>query len=129
MKGFWKDFSWMEFCILLVLLTGLIFFTAPKYKKFQCRAKWSEVQFSLREIYAAEILYFSEYETYSTVNELLGTGRVKLGGDHYRYFTQSISEKGFTIGAEAIFDDEFAGDAWTINENNELEHIVDTCMS
>lgn len=129
MKGFWKGISWIEISIVGSLIVVLSLLTVPNFHLFTCRAQQSEAKFNLALIYATEKLHKDEFGHYASLKYLQETQRIKLNSKFYRYSTVSAGSKGFSVQAEGIGKSQVAGDAWTIDHNNDLTSVFNVCAA
>ena len=101
------------------------------FVKFGCRSKQTEARGALRSLYVAEEAFRAEFDRYADEPTVGGTftWAPSTKRPRYRHGVAAKNAPGhaqFTAWAVAV-DDTIRGDLWTINENNELTHVVDAC--
>jgi type IV pilus assembly protein PilE len=119
-----KGFTLLELMITVVIVGVLATLAIPRYMHSSIRAKQTEAQGILKQIYTLENGYYQEHAVYTNDLNLLG---VELLGN-YRY-SYSIAATPTTFLATADvpspgLDNDAAPDTWTIDNAGRL-----TCTS
>jgi prepilin-type N-terminal cleavage/methylation domain-containing protein len=119
-----KGFTLLELMIAVVIVGVLAALAIPRFMNSSIRAKQTEAQGILKQIYTLENGYFQEHAAYTNDLKLLG---VELLGD-YRY-SYSIATTPTTFVATADvpspgLDNDAAPDTWVIDNTGWL-----TCTS
>ncbi|HEY1100697.1 MAG TPA: hypothetical protein VGF99_17280 [Myxococcota bacterium] len=96
----------------------------PNYVKFQCRAKQAEAKGNLKSLYVAEEAHRGEFDRYNT--DLAALQFTPRGEQRrYQYIVLSATNQAFSAEARGVGD--MAGDVWTIDQNNNLQNVANSC--
>jgi len=128
-KRFWKGLRAIEIGIVVAVITIILTVVVARYPDFKCRSMQSEAKFSLQEIYAAQMHFFSEHSHYATAERLLlKDGRVRLSQKYYSFNDLFPPTKdGFTIAANGLDNTMVAGEIWTVDQNRDIKIIKAVC--
>lgn len=141
--------------VYLATIGALSAIAVPNYLKFQTKAKESEGKVLARSAYTAQLMYFAEKNKYAKtfkdagiISEpggkyiaVMGPKEVvrpldmdKATADSLLKRAQGallagvkpgVTKKGFVIAVIGDIDDDEAVDVWTIDQDNQLTHLVD----
>ena len=134
-----KGFTLIELMIVVAIIAILAAIAIPNFMKFVAKTKRSEAKSNLEAIYKAEVLWFGEYDTFSTS---FSTIRWKPEGNIYYYtfgvgdplelegkklaaptgmpVTPGASTSSFTACAWGNIDSDPLEDVWYTNDRKEL---------
>lgn len=111
-----KGFSLIELMIVVGIIGILSTIALPKLNVFMAKSKQSEVKTNLNHMYALEIGYFVDNNTYGDATAIGFSG---ITGARYTYSTTSADANGFiaqgTIAANGLCAGS-AIDTWTMNQ-------------
>lgn len=118
---FLKDLSFSEIIIALLVILAFVLVIALNYSKFTKKAIESEVKFGLREIYAAQELYFEENGVYAKISDLYIKKLVVIKQDYYDYEdAHKPNKKSFKVIAIGKPDTLVEKERWSIDEKHKL---------
>lgn len=119
---FLKDLSLIEIIVAFLVITMFVLVIALNYSKFTKKAIESEVKFGLKEIYAAQELYFEENGVYAKVSDLNQKKLIVIKQDYYDYEdAHKPNNKGFKVIAIGKPGTLVEKERWSIDEKHKLE--------
>ena len=113
----------MEVMIVVVIIGILAALAYPNLEKYLKRARQTEAKTNLSEIYTAQKIYFTLYQSYADDINKLDLSLVQ--GDPYTFTIQEASKSTFKAQAEGNIDDDDALDTWTIDQDKNLFNTID----
>jgi len=99
----------------------------PNFLRFGCRSKQSEAKGNLKAFYVAAQSYRQEHGAFTESFDAMGF-QPKGYKLRYRYVVKHIDDDTFTAMAVSGIEATFVGDAWSMNEKQELTHLADGCQ-
>lgn len=129
-----RGFTLIEVMIVVAIIGILAAIAIPNFVRFQCRSKQSEAKTNLKAIYVAQESYRGENDTYLSVAVAGFSGGVndlgvQMGGSaRYDYVTTGL-QTAFLATATGKGTTDMAGDQWTIDQNNDLSNVSNTCTN
>ena len=125
-----KGFTLIELMIAVIIIGVLAALAIPKYMRATNRAKQSEAQKILKQIYTMQRAYKQEFDTYccdgssaSAGGSFATLGVVIMANARYTYAITSNATS-FTATATTNLDDDPVIDTWTINEMGDIIHVL-----
>jgi len=128
MKSIYQQgFNLLEVMISLILITLLTGVAVPEYLKTVVKTKQMEARTMLPSIFMSQKVYKLEFGTYAKRIEELS---IKLPDNKKYEYNLELDEGNNTyiVTAVANLDSDDAIDTWTINEKNQLIHMLDDAV-
>ena len=126
-KRFWKDLSRIELLIICVVTLGLFGLTMGNRANFRCLSRQSEAKYWLKQAYNAQMLYFDDYDTFGSLQDLEYHKRILLPDGFYTYKTIRSNQHEFEFRAIQKKSEQAISDTWAINHKGELTNIEPGC--
>jgi prepilin-type N-terminal cleavage/methylation domain-containing protein len=124
MKNDNRGFTLLEIMITVLIVGVLATLAIPRFMNSSIRAKQTEAQGILKQIYTLENGYFQEHTAYTNDLNLLG---VELLGNNRYSYSVAVTPTTFLATADVPspgLDNDAAPDTWTIDNTGQL-----TCTS
>lgn len=127
-KRFWKGLRPLElgviFCLIVIVMMVIFF----RYPEFKCRSIGSEAKFALHEIYAAEMRFHEDYNTFASVRKLVEDERIKPSQKYFSFSDgYAPTTERFSILAIGVENSPVEGEIWSINQEHDLKLINKVC--
>jgi type IV pilus assembly protein PilE len=125
-----RGFSLTELMIVLVVVGILVLLALPKLMPVVTKAKTTEANLMLKQVYTLEQSYKYENDRYSTVLSEIGFEQEKLvteqGRARYRLEILSADTKNFKAQASSVvdFDGDGTFDVWVTDESGTIRNSV-----
>lgn len=129
-KRFFKRLSRLD--LLAFIIAGCFFglIVYFRYDNFSCRSMQSEAKFYLKEIHAAQLLYFKQHGVFAPLKALESEKRVDLSKTYYNYFDEIIpSESSFLVKAVGKAGSLVDAEIWKMDEKKNLINTVNKCLT
>lgn len=128
-KRFWKGLRTIELAIATVIICMVLAVIAGNYDEFKCRSIESEAKFALQEVYAAQLLYFNDYERFASIDKLKNLDkRVDLPLRYYALRdVKAPNANSFLVSAEGVKGSLVEGEIWHIDQENHLTLMHEAC--
>lgn len=128
-KSLLKRVSWIEWCIIALVMGGLLAITLPAFKQFQCRAMQSEAKYVLGQLYTAQQFFHGEHGEYTDLTALMPPHEFQtLPVKRYVYsLAKEPTDKEFTLVATGQPGTPVEGDTWHLNHRHDLMHVTERC--
>ena len=125
--NFWKHPQVIKIFFILLLILFLAILIMPNIKSFQCRSAQSEAKHILSLIYQTQKLYYANNLRYTNLHDLIENNLIKFNAKNYIYEGNFVNEDSFVMIATGKKNTIVSGDQWSINENNKLTHLFNSC--
>jgi len=135
-----SGFSLIELLIVLVIIAILAGIAIPRYMSSTVKAKQTEAQELLRQIYLMERTHFLSHDGY-----WIPSGSTVASSDHpyafdtigveimksarYRYTIQGTRDRFVATAVAERLDDDPAVDKWQIDNTGELRVVIDDAIA
>jgi len=147
-----KGFTLIELMIVVAIIGILAAIAIPNFLRFQAKSKQSEAKSNLGGIFTAQTSYFSEYNGFADLGTVswspigssvrykytmggastmglasVGIVAANWNGRTPAFTAINVSPPGFTAGAQGNIDTDATPslDAWTMNDERDLENTFD----
>ncbi len=125
-----SGFSMTELMVVLVIIGVLVLLALPRLRPVVTKAKMTEAQLMLKQVYTLEQSYKFENDRYSQSLTDIGFEQEKLvtesGRARYKIEITAADEKGFTAQATSVVDFNNNGvfNVWVVDETGNIKEKV-----
>ena len=125
-----KAFTLTELLVVLIIIGILVLLALPNLMPLISKAKSTEAQLQLEQVYTLEKSYFYMHSKYSTSLDDIGFEQEKLstqdGNANFKIEVEDATSNSFKAKATAVVD--FDGDGtfsvWEIDQNKKLKEVT-----